>query len=46
MAQPNSDGFTNQGVTRLHEGNVADIARGLPARVRMALSAALHLPRG
>ncbi|MDH4984853.1 cyclopropane-fatty-acyl-phospholipid synthase [Aminobacter anthyllidis] len=46
MAQRNSDGFTNHGVTRLHEGNVADIARGLPARVRMALSAALHLPRG
>ena len=46
MAQPNSDGSTNQNVTRLHEGNVADFARGLPARVRMALSAALHLPRG
>jgi len=46
MAQRNSDGLTNHGVTKLHEGNVADFARGLPARVRMALSAALHLPRG
>ncbi len=45
MAQNKSDG-PGSGVTRLHEGNIADFARGLPARVRMALSAALHLPRG
>ena len=45
MAQNKSDG-SGSGVTRLHEGNIADFARGLPARVRVALSAALHLPRG
>ncbi|ODT07971.1 MAG: cyclopropane-fatty-acyl-phospholipid synthase [Mesorhizobium sp. SCN 65-20] len=46
MAQNISDNSVRNGVTRLNESNLAEFARGLPARVRLALSAALHLPKG
>lgn len=46
MAQNRSDNSVRNGVTWLNETNLAEFARGLPARVRLALSAALHLPKG
>jgi cyclopropane-fatty-acyl-phospholipid synthase len=34
------------GAIRLHAGNFAEVARGLPAKARMVLSAAMELARG
>ncbi|MEO5323728.1 cyclopropane-fatty-acyl-phospholipid synthase [Mesorhizobium sp. CC13] len=46
MAEPKSDKDSRNGEIALHEGNLADFAKGLPARARLALSAALQLPKG
>lgn len=46
MAEPKSDRNSRSGEIALHEGNLADFANGLPTRARLALSAALQLPKG
>ncbi|MGF7006817.1 class I SAM-dependent methyltransferase [Aminobacter sp. BE322] len=46
MAEPKSDRNSRSGEIALHEGNLADFAKGLPTRARLALSAALQLPKG
>ena len=44
MAGPTGAGLAE--VMRLHAGNLAEAARGLPAKARLALRAAVNLPAG
>ena len=46
MVQKEQSGGALPEAIRLDERNFADIVRGLPAKARMVLNAAMSLPRG
>ncbi|RVB39082.1 SAM-dependent methyltransferase, partial [Mesorhizobium sp. M7A.F.Ca.CA.001.06.1.1] len=46
MAQKELFGAALSDAVRLDEFNFAEIVKGLPAKARMVLSAAMNLPRG